>query len=374
MGKIKEYIKRKLGILSLRENLIDLKKKIDTLKKENQKLSNRLKDANNEISTLRKTCEETKRELYGCIDELKKKNAVSEKQILLMEKKLANNDKIFIKQQDQISNLEKYIFLNERGLSPNERTPRIIVSLTSYPARIGVVPIVLERLLVQTVRPDKIVLWLSKEQFPMREKELPDDLLAMRDHGVEICWCDGDMKAYKKVLPALREYPDDLIVLVDDDLIYKVDFIEKLYHAYLEHPSSIIASRVHKIEHDDNGSLLPYAEWKMECDFGKNIERRDWFFTSGAGTLIPARVFSEDIFDEQVIKELCPYADDIWLNIHTAIHGITIVNIASNHKLTYVEGTQEECLWCVNKNKNDEQLKNLMEHYKNELLGTIYEI
>ena len=47
--------------------------------------------------------------------------------------------------------------------------PRIIVSMTSYPARINTVHLAIRSLLAQKVLPDKIVLWLCKSDFPNRE-------------------------------------------------------------------------------------------------------------------------------------------------------------------------------------------------------------
>ena len=54
---------------------------------------------------------------------------------------------------------------------------RIIVSFTSYPARITFVPRVLESLYAQSKKPDMILLWLAEEQFPNREEDLPDELI-----------------------------------------------------------------------------------------------------------------------------------------------------------------------------------------------------
>ena len=55
--------------------------------------------------------------------------------------------------------------------------PKLIVSLTSFPARINTVHQVIESLLNQTKKADKIILWLAPEQFPNGEKDLPEKLL-----------------------------------------------------------------------------------------------------------------------------------------------------------------------------------------------------
>lgn len=334
MKRIKNFILRKLGILSL-------KKKVSALEKENKKLQKRFTEA-------------------------EKANKNLEKRIVQANK---NNDKL----SKQIENLEKLVFSQNRGVTVTERKPRIIVSVTSYPARIAAVPIALERLMAQTMRPDKIVLWLSRDQFPGGENDLPDALIDLKKDGLEIKWCDGDMKAYKKVLPALKEYPDDLIVLADDDLIYRSDLIENLYKAHQKHPNAIIAARVHQIVFDEDGRIVPYSNWKKECEFAVGEIKEDWFYTGGAGTLLPPHIFGEEVFNTEVISELCLYADDIWLNIHSAMKHVPIVNIANNSLLDCIAGTQAERLYTINKVQNDAQLKNLLEHYKEQLSGTIYD-
>ncbi|BBA48039.1 hypothetical protein BBJK_01506 [Bifidobacterium bifidum LMG 13195] len=66
------------------------------------------------------------------------------------------------------------------------RHPQIIVSMTSYPARINTVHLAIRSLLAQKVLPDKIVLWLCKSDFPNRETDLPQTLRDVLWHDVEI--------------------------------------------------------------------------------------------------------------------------------------------------------------------------------------------
>ena len=53
---------------------------------------------------------------------------------------------------------------------------KIIVSLTSYPPRIGCVHRVVESLIRQTVRADEIILYLSRDEFPDGEADLSVEL------------------------------------------------------------------------------------------------------------------------------------------------------------------------------------------------------
>lgn len=351
MKSIKKYILKRLGILSLQEQFKDIQNEVQDLKKS-------LNDMESHIDDVEKRFE-------AYIDPYWDAREIVRRIKLLQH----NRDEM----KQKIQNLEKMVFLHSRELNKSNRTPRIIVSLTSFPARIESVGAVIDQMLLQTVKADEVILWLSKEQFPNREKELPERLLEYKKYGVKIEWCDGDIKAYKKFLPALKKYPDDLIIIIDDDLVYPIDLVEKLYEAHKRFPNAIIASRVHEIGIGQDGKIVSYRNWKKQIGYDTYKVRDDWFFTGGAGTLLPPHIFGKEIFNEKIIQELCPWADDIWLNINAAMNRVSIVNTASNNKLARIEETQAVCLQDINLKKNDMQLRNLVTYYKEKLAGTIYE-
>jgi hypothetical protein len=72
----------------------------------------------------------------------------------------------------------------------------------------------------QTYKPDKIILWLAKSQFPNKENDLPIKVTELVNYGLSIMWVDKDIKSYKKLIPTLKLYPNDIIITADDDLYY----------------------------------------------------------------------------------------------------------------------------------------------------------
>lgn len=138
----------------------------------------------------------------------------------------------------------KYLEADSYGLNQEEkREPRIILSLTSHPGRIDTVHIAINSLLRQTVKPDKLILWLAEDEFPNKEKDLPEQLLKLKEFGLTIDWCEA-IRNYKKMIPTLRNYPDDIIITADDDVYYDADMVETLYSAYLKNPKNIYNRRV----------------------------------------------------------------------------------------------------------------------------------
>lgn len=269
------------------------------------------------------------------------------------------------------SRAEKERLKDMRPVAPVERTDgkRIIASLTTFPMRIDAARFSIESILGQTLRPDEVVLWLAKEQFPEGDGRLPDDLLALCDQGLRIRWCE-DFKSYKKLICPLRDYPDDLVVTFDDDLLYDSCTIEELYRAHLRFPDAVCGVRTHRIEMTSDGSIAPYSAWQKDCSDFVLEPRRDLIATTGAGTLFPPKCMHEDASDWEKVRRLAPGNDDIWAKFMQLLAGTPVVLARPVEPLVYVPGTQEEfSLWSRNKlaSGNDAAIAALVAEYGNPL-------
>lgn len=243
--------------------------------------------------------------------------------------------------------------------------PEIILSMTSYPPRIAHVHIALDSLFNQTRKADKVFLWLSKDEFPNGKADLPKDLLAYIPAGLEIVWCDGNMKSHKKYLYAMRRFPEALIITVDDDLVYEDSMVDTLFKSYLHYPEAISAVRTHLMTENDAGCIKPYSEWKKSYSGILNQPSMQLFATSGAGTLFPPHVMNKELFNEEAIRKCAIYADDLWLKIMQVICGTPVVLVQKNKALQYIPDTQSKSLWHINcsKSMNDIQLSNIFKYF-----------
>lgn len=225
---------------------------------------------------------------------------------------------------------------------------RVVVSLTSYPPRINTVWQTLRSIFSQSYLPDKIVLYLAKSDFPHREQDLPSSLTDMLWHDFEIRWVDVDLKPHKKWYWAFRDFKNDLVITIDDDLIYRRAMIEELVEAYHNHPQAVVASRTHLIMFDDKDALKPYNQWILEAGYAHpklvGVESQRLFATTGAGTLFDPSLFPEWVFDRTLIEQYCLFADDIWLKAVEVAAGIPVVAATNEQLLTYVPDTQEVAL------------------------------
>ncbi len=254
------------------------------------------------------------------------------------------------------------------GINTNQQNnPRIIVSLTSIPDRMSDLHYTLYSLLCQTKKPDMVILWLGEDKFPNKEQDLSESILALCKNGLTIKWC-RDIRSYTKLVPALKEFPEDIIITVDDDIYYSQNLVKTLYDEYLVHPNMVHCIRAHKITKGKSGKILPYNEWEHEI---QNTEPScDNFLTGVGGVLYPPHSLYKEVFNEQLFKKLAPTADDIWFWAMAVKNGTKINVVNSNFRLTYVNPERELRLTAdktlasenVCNNKNDVQMSDTINY------------
>ena len=242
----------------------------------------------------------------------------------------------------------------------NQKIDDLIVSLTSYPDRINIVHKVVESLLNQTIKPEKIILWLADGQFPNKENDLPKELLDLRNDIFEIDWCD-DIRSYKKLIPTLKKYPDSAIVTCDDDIIYENDRLERLYKVHKKYPSDIVCHRAHYILLNKNKQIKPYEEWDFEC-FGE-LYSYNVFPTTGAMALYPPNSFYKDVLNNDIFMSICEDTDDIWFWAMAVLNNKKLRLIKNN--INIIDSVQDKALYKTNiyDGKNDENLRKIIDKY-----------
>lgn len=202
------------------------------------------------------------------------------------------------------------------GLNTKPGKERYTVSLTSFPARIEYVHIAIETIMRQTHKPDRIVLWLAESQFP--EKKLPDSLTRLEKCGLTVRWCD-DLRSHKKYFYAFQAFPEDNIVLTDDDAFYPRDMIAQLVRLHKKHPADIIGTTAQIIGPD--AAALP-SVWPAPEPGKRYVNTWCAQPFSGQGTLYPAKWYPEELFNKEKAMALAGTADDMWLKAMSLIAGV----------------------------------------------------
>ena len=238
----------------------------------------------------------------------------------------------------------------------------VIVSLTSFPPRMDKIHLVIESILRQTTPPQKVILWLAKEQFD--GISLPDSLLKLQKYGLEISYCE-DLRSHKKYYPAMKAYPDATIITADDDMIYPERWIERLTETANKYPNTVICMQMRRILLSEEGQLLPYEQWPSHVT-GIDAPRFDLMPVGCLGVLYPPGVMHEDIFDKDFFMSACRNADDLWLKAMSLMNR-TKVMTADPNPISYVDlpSAKVEALNAVNVGmcENDIQFRQILARY-----------
>ena len=252
----------------------------------------------------------------------------------------------------------------ECGVNCDKRDIIVTVSLTSFPARINQVYIAIKSLLLQSYKPDRIILWLANEQFP--DHVLPDNLTELEKYGLEIKWCD-DLYGHKKYYYCIHEQkPNEVIITYDDDIIYPVDSVKRLVETYRKFPTCLICERAQSVIYKKNGEIENPGRWQTLSDVGVKEPSYSLNPSPGGGCLIPYKAFYDDAYNEEKIRQYAYKNDDLWYMFMAAQNGTKTVKTKKYHKpFTIIQGTQEYQMATENVlgDRNIQIFKNLAEVY-----------
>lgn len=220
----------------------------------------------------------------------------------------------------------------------------VVVSMTSYGRRLGIVAHALESIAAGSVRPARMILWVDKPDFEVATYPM---LRSLQRRGLEILPCE-DLGPHKKYFPYCRDFTTDRmdLILADDDLMYPRRWLEGLLGA-AGHAHEIPAYRAHRMRTDAaQCALEDYNSW-APAPTGSTSHAN--FLTGGAGALLPPRLQSAIREAGTAFREVAPRADDIWLNALAIRNGYRrrVVAAAGQH-LTMYPRSQREALHSEN--------------------------
>ena len=260
---------------------------------------------------------------------------------------------------------------------------RIIVSFTTISTRIKYINPMIHSLFTQSLIPDEVYLWISKEPFlhdaGILPEAIPEKLQKIANFNnspFKIRYTENTA-GYRKLLPILEENKnreDVVIITADDDTLYPKWWIARLYTHFLEH-QCIIAYRARKIRNKPDGTLAPYNSWPLlnSWDYCKDLQLCP---TGKDGVLYCPAFFDNRILDP-VYKTLSPTRADFWYAGNAIANKIMTVHVPSTKPLPWrkhrkdfpVIPVPQEVrekwpeLYLSNYPKNDLFAKNVFRHF-----------
>lgn len=235
----------------------------------------------------------------------------------------------------------------------------LTVSLTTFGQRIEEVFLAIESIGFQSIKAGRVVLWLADDEFTY--EELPSTLKRQIKRGLTIEFCE-DLKQYKKLIPSLKKYPEDVIITIDDDVIYNFDLVEVLYRNYLKRPDIIFCTAAARILLNSKNKILPYSQWIKNDLLAQEAHVMNFPIGFGGILYFPG-CFDDRITDKQYFQRYAPYADDIWFKAMSLSKNIKVASVfhqfgAASQQIAISE-SQLDSLSRINvvNDMNDIQLK-----------------
>lgn len=254
----------------------------------------------------------------------------------------------------------KLSWQSQRKLIANKKQVPVIVSLASIPSRLNIVHLTIRSILNQDVLPEKIVLWLHedlKDSIPKSLNVLVGDLFSIK-------YADY-FSSHRKLVEPLKLYPNKIIVTCDDDMMYRKNWLSKLYQAHENHPDHIVANQTRCITYGSDGELLSYKAWKPNESGCQNPLLT--LPIGAGGTLYPPDSMHKTVFNQELFLQLTPKADDLWFKAMGLLKGTKSIQAQNSGKEPIpIWGSQKVSLkkGNIGMDKNRTQWQALTDHFQ----------
>ncbi|PWL38285.1 zinc-binding alcohol dehydrogenase [Flagellimonas aquimarina] len=238
----------------------------------------------------------------------------------------------------------------------------VIVSLASIPSRLHIVDLTIKSILNQDVLPKQIILWLHEDL----KNNIPKKLLNLTGSIFSIKF-SSYTSSHRKLVETLNIFPNMVIVTCDDDMMYRKNWLSKLYQFHQKNPTEIIGNQTRCITYN-NGELLSYKEWRSGS---KPCPNQDNTLPIGAGgTLYPIHCLDNQVYDQKLFMKLAPKADDLWFKAMGLLKGTKSIKAEDSGKEPIpIWGSQKVSLKKTNitEDKNRIQWQALDDHFNFKL-------
>ena len=245
------------------------------------------------------------------------------------------------------------------------QTPPVLVSLTSFPARLPYLHHTLYSILTQDYKDFHIALFLSSSE--VRPDELPLILKIFKKLGLlSIHFVEENLRAYKKLFYALQAYPEHIIITIDDDQIYAPNTISLLLESYKKFPRAIHTHLAYDGAY--MADILELDSATYCAIIAQDSPHLALASVGVSGVLYPPRAFGQEFFNKQAIVSLAPYNDDLWFYVMSVLSDVpkVLVKSALEHpKESSIAQDESPNLWEINceQHRNYDQLRALLEAY-----------
>lgn len=235
----------------------------------------------------------------------------------------------------------------------------LIVTLTSYPPRFPRLHYNLKSLLDQASPADKVILWVAERDMAL----VPATVRRLVKFGLEIRPAP-DVRSFKKLVFAIRDFPEAFLVTADDDVVYRHDWLADLIGGMDIRDPTIVCRRAHRVGRQGDG-FAPYLDWEFNVTDDRSTRPSIDLLPVGiGGVLYPPRALHPQVTDAEAFTRLCPHGDDLWFWWMGRRMGTRVVRVPEGDFPEELPGTQAVALTHGNwAGGNDRQLASLVREF-----------
>lgn len=206
----------------------------------------------------------------------------------------------------------------------------VVVSLTSYGARLRLVSLTIESIVSGTVRPQRLVLWVDDEADLARAMR-SRPLRRLIERGLEVR-VGEPAGPHGKWWPYVQSEARHALPLVtaDDDVRYGREWLRTLVDAYAAAPDTIHCHRAHRIVLATASTPAPYMTWPP-CRSTRPSHAS--FLTGVSGVLYPPAFLDALRSDGAGFRTAAPNADDVWLTARAIANGVRVAQVEAMPRL-----------------------------------------
>lgn len=211
----------------------------------------------------------------------------------------------------------------------------LILTLTTTSKRLMLLKYTLLSLCNQSLKPDQIVLNISKGGYLIDEgiQNLPSWLEELEtEKKVAINWVENT-GPYRKLLPVYDSSSEnDWLVTCDDDVIYGEEWLASLVKTANDHLNAIVCGRARVPVKAIGGGNQSYLHWKVAPLGSIGF---DLLPTGVAGVLYRKPLLDEYIMKSNDFRTIAPKQDDLWFNLARQMKGTVVVVSEEAGKYVY---------------------------------------
>lgn len=197
---------------------------------------------------------------------------------------------------------------------------RVFVSVTTTKARLGIFFYSLQSLKNQNYDNFRITVNLSKDPYLLDDgiDEVPD---WMSGENVQVNFVNNT-GPYRKLIPLIEQVDDDdLVVTVDDDVLYSENWLTRMVCVANEHSNSVICGGARRIRKNVLGRYMNYSKWSL-CP-GQDTAM-DLLPIGVYGVAYRRRLLDLDFLTDASHVTHAPTADDVWFRLASIRKNTTV--------------------------------------------------